>query len=52
MVTKSELYFKNCSIYIDNPEKSIIMKAHDGFCYTLNIVNGELKALKVPCPGN
>lgn len=47
MDTKSELNF-----YTDNSEKSITMKAHDGYCYILNIVNGEPKAVKVPRPEN
>ncbi|MCE2789023.1 MAG: thrombospondin type 3 repeat-containing protein [Saprospiraceae bacterium] len=47
---QSEVHVSDGSVYIDNPDKGIIMKGADGKCYKLSVHNGALKLLIVPCP--
>ncbi len=46
----SELHVANGSVYLDNPDKGIILKGADGKCYKITVDNGALKLLVVPCP--
>jgi hypothetical protein len=45
------LHLHDGTLYIDNPEKGIIMKGLDGNCYRLTInANGVLTATQIGCP--
>ena len=46
----TELHLSNGTLYIDNPEKSIIFKDYSGLCYMLRIRQGNLVIVEVPCP--
>lgn len=46
----TELHLSNGTMYIDNPEKSIIFKDFSGLCYMLRIRRGNLVIVEVPCP--
>jgi hypothetical protein len=47
---KTELHLSNGSLYIDNPEKGVIMKDHQGNCFIVTIDNGSLMTKAVDCP--
>lgn len=47
---KTELHLSNGTLYIDNPEKGIIMKDYEGNCFMLKINDGNLVTIAVPCP--
>ncbi len=47
---KRELHLSNTDVYIDNPEKGIILKDNNGTCYKLTMSNGAIQTVVVPCP--
>lgn len=47
---KAELHISNGSIYIDNPDKGIIMKDNNGICHIIKMVNGSISATPIACP--
>ncbi|MBK8699443.1 MAG: thrombospondin type 3 repeat-containing protein [Saprospiraceae bacterium] len=47
---KSEFHISNGSIFIDNPEKGLILKNHQGQCYTLKANENILQVVYIPCP--
>jgi hypothetical protein len=47
---KTEVHIKNGNIYIDNPDKGVIIKDLNGYCYILRVVNGVVEAKTVACP--
>lgn len=47
---KSELHLSNGSLYIDNPEKGIILKDYQGNCFILKVVNNALALETITCP--
>lgn len=47
---KSEYHFSNGTIYLDNPEKQLILRKDNGECYTLRVVGNTLQAHTIPCP--
>jgi hypothetical protein len=47
---QSEVHVANGSVFIDNPDKGLILKGSDGKCYKLTVHNGALQLLVVPCP--
>lgn len=47
---KAEYHFSNGSIYLDNPEKQLILKKDNGECYTLRVTGNAVQAQNIPCP--
>ncbi len=47
---KVEYHFSNGSIYLDNPEKQLILKKQNGECYTLKIVGDVIQPQTITCP--
>ncbi len=47
---KSELHLSNGSLYIDNPEKGIILKDYQGNCFILKVINSLLALETITCP--
>lgn len=47
---KTELHLSNGSLYIDNPEKGIVLKDNLGNCHIIKIVNGAISVTSITCP--
>lgn len=47
---KSELHLSNGSLFIDNPEKGIILKDYQGNCFIIKVVNNSLALQQITCP--
>ena len=47
---KTELHLSNGSLYIDNPEKGIVLKDYLGNCHIIKIVNGAISVAPFTCP--
>lgn len=47
---KTEIHLSNGSLYIDNPEKGIILKDYQGLCHIIKIVNGLIIVSPITCP--
>lgn len=47
---KTELQVTNGSLFIDNPEKGIIMKDNLGHCYKIRVVNNQIELVPLTCP--
>lgn len=47
---KSELHLSNGSLFIDNPEKGIILKDYQGNCFIIKVVNNTLALQQITCP--
>ena len=47
---KSELHLSNGSLFIDNPEKGIILKDYQGNCFIIKVVNNLLALQQITCP--
>ncbi len=47
---KSELHLSNGSLFIDNPEKGIILKDYQGNCFIIKVVNSSLALQQITCP--
>ena len=47
---KAEFHISNGSIFIDNPEKGIILKNHQGQCYTFKAIGNTMQIIYIPCP--
>lgn len=47
---KTELHISNGSIYIDNPEKSLILKNFQGQCYIIRAKGNLVEVIYIPCP--
>lgn len=47
---KTELHLSNGSLYIDNPEKGIILKDYHGNCHIVKIINGLINVSPITCP--
>ena len=47
---KAGYQFSNGDIYIENPEKGIIMRDNTGNCFRLTIKNGQIKTTAILCP--
>jgi hypothetical protein len=47
---KTELHLSNGSLYIDNPEKGIVLKDNLGNCHIIKIVNGAISVTPITCP--
>ncbi|HMR88445.1 MAG TPA: thrombospondin type 3 repeat-containing protein [Saprospiraceae bacterium] len=46
----TEFHLSNGTIYIDNPEKGIILKNYQGHCFILKMDGLSLTATLIPCP--
>lgn len=47
---KTELHLSNGSLFIDNPEKGIILKDYQGNCFIIKVINDSLGLQSIPCP--
>jgi hypothetical protein len=47
---KTELHLSNGSLYIDNPEKGIVLKDYQGNCHIIKIINGLINVMPITCP--
>jgi len=46
----TELHLSNGTLYLDNPEKGIILKNHQNQCFILKMNGTNLVATQIPCP--
>lgn len=46
----SELHLSNGALYIDNPEKGIILRNYQGQCFMIKMSGTTLQAVPVDCP--
>ena len=46
----TEFHLSNGTLYIDNPEKGIILKNYQGQCYILKMDGQNLTTTLIPCP--
>nr|HMU05237.1 hypothetical protein [Saprospiraceae bacterium] len=46
----TEFHLSNGTIYIDNPEKGIILKNYQGHCFILKMDGLSLTTTLIPCP--
>jgi hypothetical protein len=47
---KTELHLSNGALYIDNPEKGIVLKDYQGNCHIIKIINGLINVSPITCP--
>lgn len=47
---KTELHLSNGTLYVDNPEKGIILKNHQGQCFIIKMNGNLLQVTPVNCP--
>lgn len=47
---QTEIHLSNGTLYIDNPEKGIILKNYQGDCFIIKMVGNTLAAIPVNCP--
>lgn len=47
---RTELHLSNGTLYIDNPDKGIILKNYQGQCFILKMVGNNLTTTQITCP--
>lgn len=47
---RTELHLSNGTLYIDNPDKGIILKNYHGQCFILKMVGNNLTTTQITCP--
>ena len=47
---QTELHLSNGTLYVDNPDKGIILKNYHGECFILKMIGNTLTAIPVTCP--
>jgi hypothetical protein len=47
---KTELHLSSGTLFIDNPEKGIILKNHQGQCFIIKMNGNLLQAMPINCP--
>ncbi|MBK8348462.1 MAG: hypothetical protein IPL08_12870 [Saprospiraceae bacterium] len=47
---QTELHLANGTLYIDNPDKGIILKNHQGQCFIIKMNGTILQAVPISCP--
>jgi hypothetical protein len=47
---RTELHLSNGTLYIDNPDKGIILKNYQGQCFILKMVGNNLNTTQITCP--
>ena len=47
---QTELHLANGTLYIDNPEKGIILKNYQGQCFIIKLNGSSLQLIPISCP--